>query len=115
MSDTIVIRDLEVWCHAGVSEAERDNAQRLSISLKIWRDVTKAAATDDLENTIDYFAVSQRLLTFGDGRSWKLIEKLAVDIALMVRKEFGAEKVGVEVRKFIIPQARYVSVRVTRP
>ncbi len=115
MSDTIVIRDLEVWCHVGVSEAERANSQRLSISLKIWHDVTKAAATDDLENTVDYFAVSQRLLTFGEGRSWKLIEKLAVDVALMVRKEFGAEKVGVEVRKFIIPQARYVSVRVTRP
>jgi dihydroneopterin aldolase len=45
---------------------------------------------------------------------WKLIETLAVDIAQMILEEFGPRSVAVEVKKFIIPQARHVSVRVTR-
>jgi 7,8-dihydroneopterin aldolase/epimerase/oxygenase len=67
-----------------------------------------------LRETIDYYAVSRRLLAFGEGRSWKLIETLAVDIAAMVLADFGAEAVTVEVKKFIIPEARHVSVRLTR-
>lgn len=67
-----------------------------------------------MRETIDYYAVSRRLLGFGAGRSWKLIETLAVEIAEMVLKEFGATRGRVEVKKFIIPEARYVAVRVER-
>ena len=59
--------------------------------------------------------MSQRLLTLGQGRSWKLIETLASDIAALVLREFGARRVHVEVKKFIIPEARHVSVRIVRP
>ena len=54
--------------------------------------------------------MSQRLLRFGEGRSWKLIEKLATDIANTILIEFKPAAVTVEVKKFIIPEARYVSV-----
>ena len=70
---------------------------------------------DDLDRTIDYQAVSQRLLDFGRGRSWKLIETLAVELAEMILREFKPSRVTVEVKKFVIPQARHVSVRATRP
>jgi dihydroneopterin aldolase len=45
---------------------------------------------------------------------WKLIETLAVDLAQMILEDFGPRRVTVEVKKFIIPQARQVSVRVAR-
>ena len=77
----------------------------------IFRPRPKAIASRD---TIDYFAVSQRLLKFGEGRSWKLIEKLAADIADMILSEFKPQSVTVEVKKFPIPQARYVSVSLTK-
>jgi dihydroneopterin aldolase len=111
----ITINDLEVFYCVGVPDAERAQPQRLLLTVEMETDFAAAAATDDLSKTIDYFAVVQRLSRFGDGRGWKLIETLASEIAAMIIREFGAAAVSVEVKKFIIPQARYVSVRVARP
>ncbi|MSU26793.1 MAG: dihydroneopterin aldolase [Pedosphaera sp.] len=113
-TDTITLVDLEVHYHVGVPDAERAQPQRLLLTIEMQRDFTRAAASDDLRETIDYYAVSRRLLAFGEGRSWKLIEKLGADIAALVLVDFCAEEVTVEVKKFIIPEARYVSVRLTR-
>ncbi|MBI5775420.1 MAG: dihydroneopterin aldolase [Verrucomicrobia bacterium] len=112
--DTIVIRDLEVFCRVGVPDAERAQPQRLLLTLEMEHDFARAAAADDLRATIDYFAVSQRLLRFGEGRSWRLIEKLAEDIAAVVLKEFSPSAITVEVKKFVIPQAAHVAVRLRR-
>jgi 7,8-dihydroneopterin aldolase/epimerase/oxygenase len=114
-TDTITLADLEVRYRVGVPDAERAEPQRLLLTVEMRRDFTRAAAGDDLRETIDYFAVSRRLLAFGEGRSWKLIETLAVDIAAMVLADFGAEAVTVEVKKFIIPEARHVSVTASAP
>lgn len=112
--DLITIVDLEVRYHVGVPDAERAAPQRLLLTVEMRGDFTAAAAGDDLTKTVDYFAVSRRLLTFGEGRSWKLIEKLAVDIATTVLDEFSPESVSVEVKKFILPETRHVSVKVER-
>jgi FolB domain-containing protein len=114
MNDTIIISDLAVLYHVGVPDEERARPQRLLVTVEIENAFGPAVAHDDLKATIDYFAVTQRLLGFGQGRDWKLIEKLASDIAQMILKDFGAEAVAVEVKKFIIPEARYVAVRIRR-
>ena len=108
--DRIRIVDLEVQYHVGVSEAERSNAQRLLISVEIDHDFKHAIAADNLADTIDYHAVCQRLLKFGEGCHWQLIETVAADVATMVMDEFRARAVTVEVKKFVIPQAAHVSV-----
>jgi len=54
------------------------------------------------------------LLAYGQGRTWRLIEKLAADIAELMLTEFHPRAVTVEVRKFIIPETRYVAVRLRR-
>lgn len=112
--DTIVIRDLEVDYRVGVPDTERAKPQRLLLSLEMAHDIATAAAKDDLRWSIDYHAVVQRLSRWGEERSWALIETLAVEIAELILSEFGAASVTVEVKKFILPQTRYVSVRVTR-
>lgn len=112
--DKIIISDLEVFYRVGVPDEERSKPQRLLLVVELAKDLCRAAATDDLAHTINYFAVAQRLLRFGDGQSWKLIEKLAGDIAEMILKDFGPEAVSVEVKKFIIPEARYVSILIER-
>ena len=106
----ISIIDLEVFYRVGVPEAERVNPQRLLLTVEMDFDFSAAAKSDNIRDTIDYFAVSQRLLKFGEGRSWKLIEKLAADIADMVLSEFKPQSVTVEVKKFPIPEAQYISV-----
>ena len=110
----IAIVDLEVFYHVGVPDEERAQAQRLLLTVEMEHDFSQAAQTDDLMHTINYYAVTQRLLKLGEGRSWKLIETLASDIAQLVLAEFQATAVTVEVKKFIIPQARYVAVSLSR-
>lgn len=111
----ISIVDLEVFYRVGVPDAERAQPQRLLLTVVLESDFSAAAKSDAVGDTIDYFAVTQRLLKFGEGREWKLIEKLAANIAESILAEFKPKSVTVEVKKFIIPQARYVSVRLEKP
>ena len=112
--DRITITDLEVFYQVGVTEEERQQPQRLLITVELDHDFTSAAARDNLADTIDYAKVADRLLHFGNGCHWELIETLASEIAAMVLDEFGVRMVAVEVKKFVIPQARHVSVRLAR-
>ena len=112
--DLITIRELEVHFHVGVPDEERVRAQRLLIDVEMEADFSAATAGDDLGRTIDYYAVSRRILRLGEGRSWRLIETLAAELAGLVVAEFGASRATVEVKKFILPEARHVSVRTTR-
>jgi len=112
--DIITISDLEVRYRVGVPDAERAQPQRLLLTVEMEHDFTAAAAGDDLRQTIDYHAVSRRLLALGEGKEWKLIETLACDVADMVLREFGAAAVTVEVKKFVLPEARHVCVKVRR-
>ena len=113
--DVIHIHDLEVSYRVGVPDAERATPQRLLLDIQLHLDFRPSAATDDLSKTINYFEVTQRLLKFGENREWKLIEKLAEDIAQMILNDFRPARVSVEVKKFIIPQARHISVAIERP
>ena len=112
--DKISIIDLEVFYRVGVPDAERAQPQRLLLTIVMESNFSAAAKSDGIADTIDYFAVSRRLLKFGDGKSWKLIEKLAADIADMILAEFKPAAITVEVKKFVIPEARHVSVSLTK-
>src|SRR5438552_1786716 len=113
--DTIIISDLEVFYQIGITEEERARPQRLLLSVEMAHDFKAAAVRDDLAETIDYAALSQRLLRFGENCHWALIETLASDIAAMILEEFSPKKICVQVKKFSIPQAQFVAVKVTRP
>jgi dihydroneopterin aldolase len=110
----ISIVDLEVFYRVGVQDSERAQPQRLLLTIEIESDFSAAAKSDSIIDTIDYFAVTQKLLKFGEGREWKLIEKLAADIADLILTEFKPPAVTVEVKKFIISQARHVAISLTR-
>ncbi|MEY2465734.1 MAG: 7,8-dihydroneopterin aldolase/epimerase/oxygenase [Verrucomicrobiota bacterium] len=110
----ISIVDLEVFYCVGVTDEERARPQRLLITVDMNFDFSSAAVSDRIEKTINYFELAQRLLKYGEGRSWKLLEKLAANIADLIMAEFKPQAVIVEVKKFPIPQARFVSVSLTR-
>ena len=110
----ITIVDLEVFYRVGVPEEERAKPQRLLLTLDIKFDFSSAAVSGRIGRTIDYFEVAQRLAKLGEGRSWRLIESVATDVANKILSEFHPESVTVEVKKFSIPAAQYVSVTITR-
>ena len=106
----ITIVDLEVFYRIGVTEDERAKPQRLLLTVDMSFDFSSAADSDRIERTINYQTVADDLLKFGEGRSWKLVEKLVSNIAERVLAEYKPQAVMVEVKKFSIPQARFVSV-----
>ncbi len=110
----ITIVELETFYSVGVTDEERATPQRLLITVDMQFDFSSASVSDRIEKTINYQNVVQDLLKFGEGRSWKLIEKLASNIADKVLSEYKPQAVMVEVKKFPIPQARHVAVSLTR-
>ncbi|MSU41789.1 MAG: dihydroneopterin aldolase [Pedosphaera sp.] len=112
MTGTISIVDLELQCRIGVGEAERAVPQRLLISVAMDMDITAAAATDDLAHTVDYDALSQDLRAFCAQGEWRLIEKLAGDLVARIVARHRPLRTVVEIKKFVLPQTRHVSVRV---
>jgi FolB domain-containing protein len=110
----ITIVDLEVFYRVGISDEERSKPQRLLLTLDIKFDFSSAAVSGRIGRTIDYYEVAQRLLKLGETRNWRLIESVATDIADKILTEFHAENVTVEVKKFSVPEARYVSVSLTK-
>ena len=112
--ETIIIEELEVQFRVGVGEAERSSPQRLLISVELALDLTLALEKDDLRWTVDYAAVAERISHLGDRRSWQLIETVAAEVADVLLREFGPEAVTVQVKKFVLPQAKHVAVRLRR-
>ncbi len=110
----ISIADLEVSFCVGVTDEERAKPQRLLISIDMAFDFSVAAVSDRIEKTINYQEVVNEILKYGEGRSWKVIEKLATNIADLVPARFKPNAIQVEVKKFSIPQARHVSVSLTK-
>jgi dihydroneopterin aldolase len=110
----IFIEDLALFLHVGVPEEERARPQRVLVSIELEHDFSGAAVADDLAGTIDYHAVVRRISGLGEARRWKLIETLAWAIAGICTEEFGARNALVTVKKFILPETRYVAVQVRR-
>jgi dihydroneopterin aldolase len=110
----ISIVDLEVFYCVGVTDEERATPQRLLVTVEMAFDFSSAALSDRIERTIDYHAVAEKLLKHGEGRSWKLLERLVTNLADLILAEFKPQSVSVTVKKFIIPQARFVSVQLSK-
>lgn len=110
----IKLVDLEVHYRVGVTDQERAQPQRLLVTVEMDLDFSVAAVSDRMERTINYQAVADELLRFGDNRSWKLLEKLVTNLSERIMTQFGPEEVMVEIKKFSIPQARYVAVSTSR-
>ena len=106
----ITIVDLEVYFCVGVTDEERAKPQRLLLTVDMSLDFTSASVSDRIERTINYQTVAEELLKFGEGRSWKLLEKLVANIAERILAEYKPQSVLVEAKKFSVPQARFISV-----
>src|SRR5213593_3606878 len=103
----ITIADLEVHYCVGVTEDERARPQRLLVTIDINFDFSSASVSDRVEKTVNYADVSQDLLKYGDGRNWKLLERLVANIADHIMAKYKPQAVNVEIKKFTIPQARH--------
>ena len=97
--DKIFLNDLKVSTIIGIWEWERQMRQYVHINLEMATDIRKAAATDSIEDTLNYKKVAKRIESFVGESSFQLVETLAERIAEIVCVEFGVEWVRVSVHK----------------
>ena len=87
--DIVFIRELEIETVIGIYDWERQVKQVVSIDLEMATDIRKAAASDSIENTINYKAVAKRLIDFVGGSEFQLVETMAERISAIVQDEFS--------------------------
>lgn len=110
--DKITIQGLKLESRVGVPDEERANTQELLVNVTIYPAAPLQGLADDIGQTIDYDKVAREIRKVAGEGSRRLIETLAEDIAGVVLGFAGVAEVGVEVRKFILPDTEYVAVTV---
>lgn len=98
-NDRIYLRGLEVECIIGFIEWERRIKQKVVIDFELPVDCARAAARDEVEDTLDYKKVSKRIIGLVEQSSFKLVETLAHRIAMTVLREFGVAWIKVVINK----------------
>ena len=97
--DTIFLRDLRVDTVVGVWQWERKIRQTVSIDLEMGVDIPKAAATDRIEDTLNYKDVAKRVQQFVTESEFQLVETMAEKIAERVLAEFDVPWSDVRINK----------------
>lgn len=113
----IELRGLRVLGRHGVSDEERSAAQPFELDIDVVTDMTRAAATDDLADTVDYQGLAQDACQVVADRSFRLLEALAGAVAETFLEHDRVEQVTVCVRKLRPPvpvDLASAGVRLTR-
>jgi len=113
-ADEIHIDQLEIFTHIGAPEVERAAPQRLTVSISFWPYQQTPDLADKIDQTVNYSAVAEETKSFVRDQSVNLIETLADRLATHLLKTFPIQKVVIDLRKFPLEDAKYVSATVTR-
>ncbi|MDH6285814.1 dihydroneopterin aldolase [Rhodococcus opacus] len=81
VSDRIELRGLKVRGNHGVFEHEKRDGQDFYVDITVWMDLAPAAASDDLDDTLDYGGLAERAAAIVAGPPRDLIETVAAEIA----------------------------------
>ena len=115
MADRILIHNLSFLASIGVFEWEKQQLQKLELDLELVTDIRPAAATERLDLTLDYAAVSQRLIETAQAQHHDLVETLIEKLAQLLLREFPTPEVTLTLRKpGAVAAADSVGVRITR-
>ena len=115
MTDKVFIEGLEIEAQIGIYDWERRIRQPLVFDLEMAFDNRKPAASDDIGDTLDYKAVSKRLVAFVSASSFGLVETLAERCAELVLREFAVESLKLKLSKpGAVRGARAVGVMIER-
>ena len=99
MSDIVYIKGLKTETVIGVYDWERNIRQTVVLDVEMGADIARAAATDAIEDTLNYKAVAKRLIQFVGASEYQLVETLAEHCARIIREEYGVRWVRLTLNK----------------
>jgi len=97
--DIIYLNDLKIDTVIGIFDWERRIKQTVSLDLEMAADIRRAAASDSIEDTLNYKAVAKRLIDFVGASDFQLVETLAERIAEVILNEFEVPWVRLRLNK----------------
>lgn len=113
--DTIFIEKLSFLASIGVFEWEKQVKQTLVLDIELSTNIRPAAATDDLNLTLNYAAISEQVILLAQSQHHDLIETLAEKLAAMLLENFNTQQVTLTLRKpNAVPAAGSVGIKITR-
>ena len=99
MKDIVRIEDIEARAIVGAYEFEWEAPQPLILDIELTSDFTRAFASDDLDDALDYDAITRAVRRFVENSRYKLLEAMAGGIIRDIMANFPVDKVGVRIRK----------------
>ncbi|MFN7783571.1 MAG: dihydroneopterin aldolase [Lysobacterales bacterium] len=113
--DKVFIEALEIECLIGIYDWERRIRQPIVLDIEMAFDNRVPAASDDIRDTLDYKAVSKRLMQFVGESGFGLVETLAERCAAIILDEFKVSHVRLKLSKpGAVRGARAVGVLIER-
>ena len=113
--DRVFIEALEIDCVIGIYDWERKIKQPIVLDIEMAFDNRKPAASDEIADTLDYKAISKRLIQFVGESSFGLVEALAENCCRIIVEEFGVAQVKLKLSKVgAVRGARAVGVMIER-
>ena len=97
--DIVFIHDLQIETVIGIYDWERKIRQTISLDIEMATDISKAAKSDDIEDTLSYKTVAKRLIEFIEQSEFELVEALAERICSIVMEEFSVPWVKLTLHK----------------
>lgn len=114
-TDVIFLTGLTTDCIVGIWDWERQVKQKIVLDVEMATDVRRAAASDSIDDTLDYKKVAKRLLGFVGESRFQLVETLAERVAELIVTEFDVPWVRVRLNKQgAIRGARDVGILIER-
>ena len=113
--DIIFLSELRIDTVIGIFDWERRIKQTVIFDVEMAADIKKAAATDSIDDTLDYKAVAKRIIQFVEESEFQLVETLAEKVAQMILSEFNVPWVRLKLNKTgAIRGARDVGILIER-
>ena len=97
--DIIFLGGLEITTIIGIYDWERETKQTIVLDIEMAYDIQKAAKSDSIEDTLDYKAVSKKIISFVEESEYFLVEKLAEEITQLILNHFNISWVKLTLNK----------------
>ena len=114
MADKLIINGLAAQCHLGVTEVEQREAQTVWLDLELAIDAARAARRDEVHDALDYASVVQQVRSLVEGKSYRLMETMAEDVATLLVQDVKVPEVLVRVSKRALPGIEEAVVEIRR-
>ncbi|MGB5833530.1 MAG: dihydroneopterin aldolase [Thiohalocapsa sp.] len=113
--DIVFLRGLRIETVIGIYDWEKEIKQPVVLDIEMAGNIARAAASDSIEDTLDYKAISKRLKQFVGESRYELVETLAERCAGVIREEFGVPWVRLKLDKIgAVSDAEGVGVIIER-